>query len=215
MTTFLLQIVDGIELVHNKGGVHLDLKFDNIFLSINQEGKCIPVIGDTGLALPANSSHPARGTVDYWPPEIAHLHLHQSNSSLEYKTSFDIWSLGTIFFVLLHPNFRPLTFQHQEISDKETMRIISNLEDENLKLEIDRSIINVKYHPLLKGMLQIDPDKRWTIDQIKKELGTIQTSGTPFRQFINIGPREAQPTLINRLLTHLRNLVPMELPLYL
>jgi len=61
-----LQLVDGVEYIHNKGISHLDLKLDNIFVACTDDlnsSQSLIKIGDFGLS--AFTSWPFKEAIDY------------------------------------------------------------------------------------------------------------------------------------------------------
>lgn len=111
------QILDGLAHLHENDIIHRDLNPKNILVDSNGNVK----ISDFGLAItgdmvmnqrlkltPSNettekrSSHTGKvGTSYYVAPE-----LRESASISEYGKEADIYSLGVIFFEMLHPPFQ-------------------------------------------------------------------------------------------------------------
>ncbi|KAI3384445.1 hypothetical protein SNEBB_001280 [Seison nebaliae] len=90
---FLLQLISGIQYLHNERIIHRDLKLGNIFINDEMNLK----IGDFGLATLMQSRSKKKktlcGTPNYIAPEV----LTKSGHGFE----ADIWSLGCIMYVLL------------------------------------------------------------------------------------------------------------------
>ncbi|EJD74527.1 CAMK/MLCK protein kinase [Loa loa] len=92
--TFIRQILQGIQYMHNKGIVHLDLKLENIMLTSN-ESNDIKII-DFGLAqkLDANESPTLLFcTAEFCSPEV----INKESVGL----SADMWAVGVITYSLL------------------------------------------------------------------------------------------------------------------
>ena len=172
--TFLSRIVEGVQSLHNQDGVHTDIRLENIFLRTLDDGALIPVIGDTGQAVKSNSKGPFPGNEQLWSPEMAKAFLDidsDSHPEYVYDSSFDVWTLGLSFFSILHPEHHQFAFQ-----EGPSPEITAELKNETLGLEIDESRIDSKYHRLLKGMLEVDPEQRWNLVRIREELLEIETS---------------------------------------
>ena len=96
----LLDLVNGLEKMHEGGFIHRDLKIDNIFVQTNQIGNKVLFlftkvfkIGDFGLSTADVVSSQVVGSPCYMSPEILKLG--------GYGNEVDIWALGVIFYFLL------------------------------------------------------------------------------------------------------------------
>ncbi|KAJ5317869.1 hypothetical protein N7508_002377 [Penicillium antarcticum] len=102
------QILDGLSHIHSHGIIHRDLKPDNIFIDVANN----PRIGDFGLATSGQFTTAVRssaaadfegdftrslGTTYYVAPEMKSVVLGHYNEKV------DMFSLGVIFFEMLHP----------------------------------------------------------------------------------------------------------------
>ncbi len=96
-----LQILQGLEYIHQNNIIHRDIKLENIFIRKNGKGgNYVCKIGDFGLARPIGDEETAItncGTEIYMAPEIL--------SGQSYGKQADIWSLGVLFYYLLFGNF--------------------------------------------------------------------------------------------------------------
>lgn len=91
---YMLQIVDGVNFIHKKGIVHLDLKPENI-MCVNKTGSKIKLI-DFGLARrleTAGSLKVLFGTPEFVAPEVINY------EAISYAT--DMWSIGVICYILV------------------------------------------------------------------------------------------------------------------
>lgn len=89
----------GLEDLHNMGIVHRDLKLENILIGDNGSIKIID-FGLSGFKDLPQTCKKAAGTIHYVSPDII-------NNPLNYKVflSNDIWSLGVIFYILMHNQY--------------------------------------------------------------------------------------------------------------
>lgn len=138
------QIVDGIKYIHANNIIHGDLNPLNIFLNDNNIK-----IGDFGLSKKVNKEikmidNGSYGSVLYMSPE-------QLNCGLICKKS-DIYSLG-IIFVELFQKFK---------TKMEQIKVIKNIKNKNY----EKIKLNGKYLELLKNMLNVKVNERFSIDDI-------------------------------------------------
>uniref|UniRef100_A0A9J7Y6T3 Myosin light chain kinase, smooth muscle n=1 Tax=Cyprinus carpio carpio TaxID=630221 RepID=A0A9J7Y6T3_CYPCA len=91
---YMLQIVDGVNFIHKKGIVHLDLKPENI-MCVNKTGSKIKLI-DFGLARRLENAGSLKvlfGTPEFVAPEVINY------EAISYAT--DMWSIGVICYILV------------------------------------------------------------------------------------------------------------------
>src|SRR3990167_2265506 len=141
-------ICEGIKYLQSKGILHRDLKMDNIMITKSLMIK----IGDFGLAklLEGDITSTTCGSPHIMAPEIFRKD--------SYGMESDIWSLGVLLFGM--------------VTGEECLYRVN-------KMEYERRILNftaVPFKPewplspkvknLIEGMLQPDPKKRLTVDEI-------------------------------------------------
>ena len=163
------QIILGIKHMHSKNIVHRDIKLENILIDLNNNIK----ICDFGISLILNSLsdilYDQCGTPMYMAPEIL---LSNKNKQVGYiGPPVDIWSAGIALYIMLSGN---LPFDITEIShdikiEKEYSEYANNiilqyciLSKEPKKIDD----ISDLAHDLLKGILNKNPKKRLTYEQI-------------------------------------------------
>ncbi|CAM9547567.1 unnamed protein product [Choristocarpus tenellus] len=171
---YMKQLVDGVDHCHRSAIFHRDLKLDNVFL--DREGK----IKIAGFSLAANFDpvNPAKcnskdilhttasgSRVAYAAPEIFTAEQYGGRAA-------DVWSLGVIMYAML-VGFLP--FEASSISER-----LHLMKMEQLEIPKD---ISLSARSLLKGILHHDPDKRFSIAQIREHPWFSDTlPGTPLEQ---------------------------------
>ena len=158
------QIILGIKHIHSHKIVHRDIKLENILIDLNNNIK----ICDFGIGRILSSSnqllHDKCGTLMYMAPEII-----LSSKTQGYRGfPVDVWSSGISLYIMLSGTL-PFNFKNNESSSFEE-------ESDNTDIELQYSIVynEPKYiekisneaRDLLKGLLNKNPNKRLTIDQI-------------------------------------------------
>ncbi|EAY00275.1 CAMK family protein kinase [Trichomonas vaginalis G3] len=149
------QIVSAISYLHERGIAHRDIKLDNIGITFDNKIKLI----DFGMSS-IKESHSIDslrttfcGTLEYIAPEILRGESYDAKAA-------DIWSLGVVAYVLATGNL-PFT-------GTEKLLIHSILSCEYSF----PSFVSEEVKTLVRSMLQLDPTKRPTIDQIQKMIPT-------------------------------------------
>jgi polo-like kinase 1 len=146
-----MQIVEGLQYLHQHNVIHRDLKLGNLFLSERMELK----LGDFGLAAKVEYDGERKrticGTPNYIAPEVLDG---KSGHSFE----VDIWSLGVVLYTLLvgKPPF--------ETSDVRTTykRIKMNAYSFPEHLPLSSTAKS-----LITRILNSDPEKRPTLEDIR------------------------------------------------
>ncbi|XP_005996386.1 serine/threonine-protein kinase STK11 isoform X1 [Latimeria chalumnae] len=150
---YFCQLVDGLEYLHSQGIVHKDIKPGNLLLTTDGTLK----ISDLGVA---EALHPfaaddmcktSQGSPAFQPPEIA--------NGLETFSGFkvDIWSAGVTLYNIttgLYP------FEGDNI-----YKLFENIGKGDYTIPEDCGPV---LSDLLRGMLEYDPAKRFSIQQIRQ-----------------------------------------------
>ncbi len=168
------QIILGIKHIHSKNIVHRDIKLENILIDLNNTVK----ICDFGIGVILDSEdqllYDQCGTPMYMAPEIL-----LSSKKKGYKGfPVDIWSSGIALYIMLSGSL-PFNIRKNEKSMKKNSENSENYDDEISECnnyELQYSIVkkNPKHiekisdeaKDLLHGLLNKDPNKRLTIDEI-------------------------------------------------
>ena len=141
------QIIQGIKYIHSRGIVHRDIKLENILLDLNNIIK-ICDFGVGKLIKPNTILKDQCGTPVYMAPEII-------KGEGYHGFPVDIWSAGVALYIMLSGS---LPFNKDKDHDLE-FSILNN----NIK---EISDISEDANNLLKNILEKDPNKRFTANQI-------------------------------------------------
>ena len=141
-----LQILLGLKYIHNENYIHRDIKLSNIFYGKDKKVK----IGDFGLVTNINDiDNEDVGTIGYTAPEII--------SGKEYDERADLYSLGVVFLEIFC-NIK---------TDMGKMYLIKDARNNKLTYEDQ----NIEY--ILNGLLNVNPDKRHSLDECISLLNKI------------------------------------------
>lgn len=130
MKAILIDIANGLSILHGAGYAHRDIKLENVILNFDESGKFLrAVIIDFGFAscvsdIPLGSK---QGTLHYGAPEIF-----KGDNQLTEKV--DMWALGVFIFLSI--------YNHYPIDSRQKERRLE-------AFEIISSLVSLKKAPLL------------------------------------------------------------------
>lgn len=189
------QIVDAVQCIHEAGFVHRDLKLENVLISegmrvlVTDFGFAAPFMGEAGEKLDSRQDEWKRLTTSCGSPCYAAPELVLEREGY-YGPPVDIWSCGVILFAMLmghlpfeddaSRHYSPL-MQHKDGSAvagaeaSTTGSIMNNvyqlyqfIAGTRAAFRVPRSLnLSVAVQDLLARMLEVDPQMRITISEIK------------------------------------------------
>ena len=174
------QIILGIKYIHEQGIVHRDIKLENLLIDLNNNVK----ICDFGIGRKITSKgqllYDQCGTLMYMAPEIL---LSTKEKGYE-GFPVDIWSSGISLYIMLSGSL-PFNYKNKKRDNMNEEKDVENEEDneESMGEKNDEDNFELQYsivykepkhienisddaRDLLKGLLNKDPRKRLTCDQI-------------------------------------------------
>lgn len=138
--------------------IHRDLKLENFLVKFKNQEKTDYVIklSDYGISKFTNNTNNIfsglKGSQDTVAPEIA------IGKTQKYESSFDVFSLGIIFYQLSHNLKHPFGSNYNECYNA----YISHYENDDLNINFDNSIQNNDFKDLVRGMIRLNPKNRIT-----------------------------------------------------
>jgi len=159
--TYFHQLIAGLEFLHSKSIVHLDLKLENLLLSQDFSLK----ITDFDLSgLTTDLGFFSKGTKNYRAPEMINTDYRDGRAA-------DIYSAGIVLFALKSGGM--LAYAEDELLsgiDFYHLLINNNREFWKKQSQLARASgieFSSEFKMLVNGMLRQNPDERLSIQQIK------------------------------------------------
>lgn len=142
------QLIDGIEYIHNLNVVHRDLKPENLLLDDKMNIKIVD-FGLSNIYEPEGRLKTACGSPCYAAPEMI--------AGNDYKgVQVDTWSAGIILFALV--------CGYLPFDDNDTQTLYRKIMKGDFALP---SFLSSPVSDLIKRILTVDPNRRYTLEQIK------------------------------------------------
>ena len=162
------QIILGIKHIHSQNIVHRDVKLENILIDLNNNIKiCDFGIGRI-LSSPEELLHDQCGTPMYMAPEILTCSKEKGYKGFP----VDIWSAGIALYIMLSGTL-PFNVKNENDSfidgnnkNKKKNMALKKVIINNEPKKIEKISDNAR--DLLHGLLNKDPNKRLTCDEILK-----------------------------------------------
>jgi len=160
--TYFQQLINGLEYLHSLGIAHLDIKPENLLLGENFQLK----LCDFDLSYINGDSYiKSLGTKDYRAPELKEKRCQDVSAA-------DIFSAGIILFFMMTGGELPL--QEGELTEDHDLYDL--LQNNTRKFwryfctsrGLKQTFFNKDFKELFSAMLDFDPKKRPTIQEIKK-----------------------------------------------
>ncbi|GLV44485.1 Lkb1 kinase [Carabus blaptoides fortunei] len=169
---YFSQLIDGLEYLHSKGIVHKDIKPGNLLLTLDGTLK----ISDLGVAEALDifaiddTCYTGQGSPAFQPPEIANGH----EAFAGFKV--DIWSSGVTLYNVTTGRY---PFEGDNI-----YRLFENIGKGEFTIP---SEIENPLRELLIGMLEKDPDVRFSLQQVKRH-AWLNRKPAPTYDYVPIPP---------------------------
>lgn len=141
------KLAEAVNFIHKHNFVHTDLKAENIVFTSQNE----PLIIDFDLALKLGDEQVQRGSLPYMDLAI----VKSKDSKFVYTESVDIYSLGVIFYEIVH---KKVPFKYDNLRAF-TNRI--NKGEYEIQQNVDVNIINIIHQCLMEN-----PKQRLGLDDI-------------------------------------------------
>lgn len=150
---YIRQIIDALEVCHQKNVIHRDIKPENILIGFKGELK----IADFGWSVHAPSSRRQTmcGTLDYLPPEMVQRQV--------YDEKVDLWCLGVLTYEFLVGS-PPFEMESQEHTYDRICRVKYTTPDHMSELAKD----------FINRLLQKKPADRMPLEKAKQHDWIVQ-----------------------------------------
>ena len=161
--SWILDIASGLKFLHDNNIAHCDIKSDNIVLG--KDGKC--KLADFGNSMRINEGDKdnfirTQGNIYFFPPELVEEKEKEKEEkkSIDYKP-VDIWMLGVSIYTCI---YKCLPFV-PEVRDN-IIELFKEISNANFDYKKNGIIISDEMKTLLEHILEKDPEKRFTADDI-------------------------------------------------
>jgi len=149
------EILKAVQVCHSNLVMHRDIKPENLLVTATGHFK----LADFGLAHIAKEPgfYGFCGTPFYMAPELICSRERDGAQRTAYGHAVDVWACGVILFILLF-GVQPFYDDNREI-------LLRKIVEEDVKYPPEKYDLSPDAMELIRGMLNKDPAKRWTVDQ--------------------------------------------------
>lgn len=180
----LLTAVKALDSIHARNMIHSDLKVKNILLAKSRDNKLVTKLVDfDNTYFEGELPDEVVGDINYYSPELGAYSCldveDKESTSIVLTTKSDIFSLGLIFHQYLTGEFPEAVSLSERLQRrKERGKAIYSwtVLNDGGGLKVSPKITNRVYTSLIEEMLNKDPEKRPTANDIWKTLKGIKTS---------------------------------------
>lgn len=168
------QIIEGIDFCHKHLIIHRDLKPENILLDFTNNIK-IADFGMCGVNVKDSLFETSCGSPHYASPEVI--------EGIKYDgTKADIWSCGVILYAMVTGK---LPFDSSDIPE-----VLQKVKKGDYEIPLG---VNENISELISKMLVVDPEKRISIEEIKKHEWFISKNVTINEDIVNVEKSPCKP----------------------
>ena len=155
------QAVSAVHYCHRKGIIHRDIKLDNFLLDISGDNPIVKLcdFGVSKVIQEGDVMFEQCGTPAYIAPEILIGCRQGSNGYTGFSP--DVWSLGVCLYALL---FGTVPFKASNIEELHRM-IVNGTFSLKKRQRVEKLSPSLK--SLMRGLLEVNPQKRLTLDQVR------------------------------------------------
>jgi len=161
--TYFHQLIEGLEYIHSQGVAHLDLKLENLMLGTDFQLK---IIDFDQSQMITDKTLTSGGTIAYRAPEII-------NGNSTNFTAADIFSAGIILYAFKAREF-PFVEKIVDNEYKDSRSYLTFAKNNRNFWRMkgyakkDKFFYSEEFISLVNGMLHENPQKRFTIKNIKE-----------------------------------------------
>ncbi|KAL0055292.1 hypothetical protein WJX82_010289 [Trebouxia sp. C0006] len=161
------QLIVGVDFCHQMGIANRDIKLENTLLMDLSERPVLKLcdFGYSKDELCASISKTMCGTPEYVAPEVLLYNKYAGKMA-------DIWSCGILLYCMLTGCF---PFRRKEDEGLETQAVLQKMLPRILKADFQKPQgLTAECTDLLTRLLEVDPDKRITVQQILRHPWVMQ-----------------------------------------